>query len=384
MPSLNRPRVLHVLGSLNRGGIETWLMHVLRNDAGAWSTEFLLHRDGEGAYDREARALGAIVRIGPSPRNPAMYMRSLQNMLRAHGPYDVVHSHVHFYSGVVLRAAALAGVPVRVAQSHTTEPPQTRAYGALMRLWIQRYATHCLGISAAAAEVLFGTRWSVDPRVRLHEPAVDFRPFAMLPSRDTAKRALGLRPDRIVVGHVGRFARPKNHEFLVSVFAELRRLGVDAHLLLVGCGPLEADVRARVAAYGLSDDCTFAGAHNDIMRYYAAFDLFVFPSLWEGFSLVALETQAAGVPMLASLAVPAEASVVPGLLYYRALDEGPAAWASMAREILNFSTQRDRHWSAALMARSRFSIERSVRELAQVYRSARSGEHGLSSGTIAR
>jgi glycosyltransferase involved in cell wall biosynthesis len=384
MPSPDRPRVLHVLGSLNRGGIETWLLHVLRNNAGNWSTEFMVHRDVGGAYDSEVRTWGAVVRVGPSPRNPAAYMRSLQTMLRVDGPYDVVHSHVHFYSGVVLRAAALAGVPVRVAHSHTTEAPQSRAYGVLMRLWIQRYATHGLAISSSAAEVLYGARWCSDPRVQMHESAVDFRPFGELPSRAEAKQALGLPRSRIVVGHVGRFSTVKNHAFLVSTFAELIKLGIDAHLLLVGCGPLEADVRAQIAACGLTERCTFAGAHDDITRFYAALDLFLFPSLWEGFGLVTLEAQAAGVPVLASQAIPAEASIIPGLLHYRSLEDGPAVWASAAQRILSCSTQRDRRWSAGLMTRTRFSIERSVRELGEVYHSARPGHNALFNTPLAR
>ena len=384
MHSPERPRVLHVLGSLNRGGVETWLLHVLRNTRENWSTEFLLHRRDPGAYDPEACALGAVLHYSPSPKNPTSYTRGLQNMLYMQGPYDAVHSHVHFYSGVVLRAAALAGVSVRIAHSHTTEPPQTRGYGALMRRWIQRHATHCLAISAAAAEVLFGGRWCTDTRAEIHEPGLDFRPFAELPARAHAKQALGLPQDRVVIGHVGRFVKVKNHAFLVSTLAELVRFGVNAHLLLVGSGPLEADVREQIAASGLGDRCTLAGAHNDITRFYAALDLFVFPSLWEGLGLATLEAQAAGVPVLASHAVPAEASVIPGLMHYLSLDEGPAGWARAAQHTLTFSARRDRQWSAGLMARSRFGIERSVRELARIYSSARPSRKLLSGGMVAQ
>jgi glycosyltransferase involved in cell wall biosynthesis len=383
MPSPERLRVLHVLGSLNRGGVETWLLHVLRNTWAGWSTEFLLHRHAAGAYDREACALGAVLRYSKSPKNPTAYTRGLQTLLRVHGPYDALHSHVHFYSGVVLRAAALAGVPVRVAHSHTTEPPQTRGYGALMRHWIQRHATHCLATSAAAAEVLFGSRWCTDARGQMHEAAVDFRPFASLPGREQSKRALGVPHERVVIGHVGRFVKVKNHTFLVSTLAELVRLGVNAHLLLVGTGPLEAEMRERIAAAGLAERCTLAGAHNDVTPFYAAFDLFVFPSLWEGLPLATLEAQAAGVPVLASHAVPAEASVIPGLMHYLSLDEGPVAWARAAQHTLTFSARRDRQWSAGLMARSRFSIERSVQDLFRIYSSARASRTILSGGMVA-
>jgi glycosyltransferase involved in cell wall biosynthesis len=372
MHSPERPRVLHVLGSLNCGGLETWLLHVLRNaPADGWSSEFLLHRTSPGAYDREVRALGAVLRYMPRAREPITYTHTLRRLLHAFGPYDVVHSHVHFYSGIVVRAAALARVPVRIAHSHTTEPPRGRGYGVLMRHLIQRHSTHRLAISGLAAEVLFGSQWQADPAVQLHDIGIDFRQFADLPCRAAAKQKLGLPRERFVIGHVGRFVETKNQAFLLDVFAKLIERGLDAHLLLVGAGPLEADVREQAAALGVRERCTFAGTHNDITRFYAAFDLFVFPSKWEGFGLAPLEAEAAGVPVLASTAVPSEATVVPGLVHHLPLEDGADAWARTAQQILNTNMQNDRRWSAGLMASSRFGIEHSVRKLADVYRSSR-------------
>jgi hypothetical protein len=198
MSALESVRVLHVLGSLTHAGVETWLLSVLRNTPpGAWTTEFLLHRVAPGAYDEQARALGAELRYCPAPSQPLSYARRLLRILQTWGPYDVVHSHVHFYSGVVLRVAAQAGVPVRIAHSHTAAGAPRLAYGTLMRRWIQANATHLLAASPEAAAALFGGKWCTDPRVRIHNYGVDFARFANLPEPAVLKRRLGVPAERL-------------------------------------------------------------------------------------------------------------------------------------------------------------------------------------------
>src|ERR1700733_11910503 len=112
-------RILHVLGKLDRGGVETWLVQVLRHiDRQKYQMDFLVHSESPGAYDEEVRALGSRIIPCLHPSNPVMYARNFRRALRQYGPYDVVHSHVHHYSGYVLTLAAMWGVPVRIAHSH--------------------------------------------------------------------------------------------------------------------------------------------------------------------------------------------------------------------------------------------------------------------------
>jgi glycosyltransferase involved in cell wall biosynthesis len=366
----NPPRVLHVLHALNRGGVEKWLLDVLRNTpAGSWSTEFLVHTREPAAYDAQILALGASLRVGPDVRRPLSYGRRLRELLRAHGPYDVVHSHLHLFSGMVMRAAHQAGVPVRIAHSHTSQTessPARLVYAALMGRWIRQHATHCVSTSAQAAAALFGADWRKQ-RVRIVEYGLDFSAYAGLPDRGLLKQRLGLPAARVVIGHVGRFAAVKNHSFVVATFAEILRQGQDAHLLLVGTGSLENAVRRQLAGLGIADRCLLAGGHDDVTPYFGAMDLLLFPSLYEGLGLVALEAQAAAVPVLASTAVPGEAEVVNGLLHRYGLEEGPAAWARAARQILESAGPADRAASASALMKSRFGVAHSVGQLAVLY-----------------
>src|SRR5712692_2020590 len=118
--SSSRPlRVLHVVGAMRPGGVETWLLHLSRYaDRSKLAMDFLAHTDKPAAYDAELLALGArIIPCFPSVR-PLRYAKQMWRALRVHGPYDVVHSHVHQFSGWALSIAALARVPVRIAHSH--------------------------------------------------------------------------------------------------------------------------------------------------------------------------------------------------------------------------------------------------------------------------
>src|SRR5262249_34791846 len=158
----SRPiRIAHVLGCMNRGGVETWLMNVLRNiDREHYHFIFIVHTRDEAAYDREIADLGSEVVPCLDPHNPVLYWNRLRDVLRQHGPVDVVHSHVYFYSGWVSMIAQQCGVPVRIAHSHTARvTPRTiqrRLYEILSRAMIRTFATHKIGISSSAAKALFG------------------------------------------------------------------------------------------------------------------------------------------------------------------------------------------------------------------------------------
>src|SRR5208337_2567617 len=115
----NTIRVLHVVGGMNRAGTETWLMHLLRNiDREQYRMDFLVHTAQRFEYGEEIEALGSRIIPCLHPLKPWSYARNFMRILTEHGPYHVVHSHVHNFSGLPLYLARLAGVPVRIAHSH--------------------------------------------------------------------------------------------------------------------------------------------------------------------------------------------------------------------------------------------------------------------------
>ena len=112
-----------------------------------------------------------------------------------------------------------------------------------------------------------------------------------------------------VLGHVGRFSEQKNHSFLLDVFAGFLVNEPNARLLLIGGGPLKQAVRNKATSLGVSDKIIFGGVRSDVSKLLNAFDVFVFPSKYEGMPNTVLEAQANGLHCIVSDRITREANV---------------------------------------------------------------------------
>jgi glycosyltransferase involved in cell wall biosynthesis len=364
-------RVLHVLGSLNPGGVETWLMNVLRHiDRDRFALDFCTFGPEPGVLAPEAERLGARVISCPKGKNIWSLGRRFRKILRA-GHYDVVHSHVHYFSGVVLRWAAAEGVPACIAHAHTTNDGKPtgalrRAYRSQMRTWLLQNSTVCLAASRGAAS-LFGAAWESDPRCHVLYYGIDLLPFLVAVNRAEVRKELGIPSNAPVIGHAGRFVEAKNHRFLLQVAQEILNNRPNAHFLLVGDGPLREEIEPRARALARGDQIHFTGARSDVPRLLlAAMDVFLFPSLWEGLGLALAEAQAAGLPCLVSDAVPRDAVVIPELVHFCPLAKSAQVWARSVLTLLSQSPQ-DRNHCLSAFERSPFRVERSVERLSELY-----------------
>ena len=351
-------------------------MHVLRRiDAQRYQMDFLVHTDEPGAYDAEVRAHGSRIIPFPHTSRPATYAINLRKILCQYGPYDVVHSHVHHYSGCVLRVACRAGVPMRIAHSHLdTEPADTHAgllrrmYLALMTTWIDRYATVGLGASAQAAAALFGRGWRANPRWGVLYYGIDLRPFRSSIDPLQVRAELGIPPTAYVVGHVGRFDAQKNHGFFVDIAAEIAHRDRDTYFLLVGDGPLRHAVQQKVVSLGLADRFVFTGVRSDVATLMmGAMDVFLFPSLYEGLGLVVLEAQAAGLPTVLSDTIPPEVEVAADLTQRLSLSQSASDWASTVVGLRRDRTPQQRDEALRAVETSPFNIETASGCLQSVY-----------------
>jgi len=358
---------------MNRGGAETWLMHVLRHiDREMFQMDFLMGTEKPCSYDDEIRALGGRIIPCPYTNRPLRYAREFRRILRQMGPYGVVHSHVHHFSGYVLKLAAKEGVRVRIAHSHSTADGKgnallRRLYRRQMKRWIRSYATAGIAASREAAIALFGPWWRRDPRWRIIHCGIDVAPFRQPVDKEQIRRELGIPQEAMVVGHVGCFDELKNHVFLIEVAEEVVKRHPDTWFLLVGDGALRHDMEALVAKKGLAVRFVFAGAKGDVARLMlGAMDTLLFPSLCEGLPLASLEAQAAGLPCVASEAVPQEAVVIPSAVCRLPLNLGAAEWARVVLSCL----ERGQPWRRSALRKvveSDFNIERALPPLIEVY-----------------
>jgi glycosyltransferase involved in cell wall biosynthesis len=346
-----------------------WLLNVQRHiDRERFQFDFCTFGSHPGLHAPEAEKLGSKVVRCPKGPNPWKFRDRFRRILRE-GGYDVVHSHVHFFSGAILRWADAEGVSVRIAHSHTSQDdkPNTlarRFYRWLMKSWTDRYATHGLAASQLAAAQLFGGDWQRDRRIQVVHCGIDLHPFEEPVAREEVRAELGIPLNATVVGHVGRFVPAKNHRFLLEIADEIAKRRPDIHFLLVGDGPLRPDIEARAGAMGFNGNMHFAGSRTDVPRLMCGgMDVFVFPSVWEGLPITLIEAQAAGLPCIVSDKITEEASVVREQSMRLSLSAGSTEWAARALGALS----KKRESAAKAVGRTDFSVDRSASLLSNLY-----------------
>lgn len=352
-------RILHIVTYMGRGGLETMLMNYYRSiDRTQVQFDFLTHRDFEADYDAEILTLGGRIYHLP-PLNPFSrgYLTALDRFFAEHREYRIVHCHLDCMAGIPLKAAKKHGVPVRIAHSHSSRQDLDIKYPLklLFKRAIAKQATHLFACAEAAGRWMFGT-----DDVRVLNNAIDAARYTFDPQVRTEVRAeLGIAPDTFVAGHVGRFMVPKNHAFLLKVFA---RLPAQSRLLLVGNGELRQQMEQLAEELHIRDRVIFAGLRSDVDRMLQAMDVFVFPSLYEGLPLSIVEAQAAGLPCLISDKVPIECRKTE-LVTQIPLDASPEVWA----EAVLTAAKTPRANTLEQIRRSGFDIQANAQWLADFY-----------------
>lgn len=361
-------RVLQVATIMNRGGLETMLMNYYRHiDRSSIQFDFMVHRQERGAYDDEIESLGGrIFRVHPiHPKYFMVYVKELDQFFRTHNEYEIVHSHLDVLSTFVLRAARKNDVPVRISHSHNTSFADT-GIRRLFKLYSKKHlndeCTHFFACSEAAGRFQFGNDIVDSGRLTIMRNAIDTQKFRFNDSvRRNIRNALHLE-NKFVIGHIGRFAYQKNHEFIVDVFNEVAKTERDAYLLLVGDGELRGAIEDKVAGMGLSDKVMFVGSVPNVNDYLSAMDVFLFPSRFEGLGIVCIEAQASGLPVVASTMVPRDVSLTRNVKFLE-LDAPPDQWANAISNCKNINRTNDSNVTVA----KAYGIENSVRLLENFY-----------------
>lgn len=299
-------RILQCVNNMHRAGLETVLMNYYRNiDRTKVQFDFLTHRQEESDYDQEILAMGGRIYRAPRlyPQNYPAYFAFMKQFFREHPEYRIVHSHIDAMSYLPLLAAKQAGIPVRIAHSHSTSIDMDLKYPMkqFFRFRLGAAATHLFSCGEKAGQFLFrGRPFHFVPN------AVEADKFRYSESiRQTKRQELGLG-DELVIGHAGRMTEVKNHEFLLKIFARLLERSPGAVLLLAGTGELEEKIRDLTQVLGIENSVRFLGSRGDMAELYQAMDVFVMPSLFEGVPVVGIEAQLAGLPCIFSDRVPDE------------------------------------------------------------------------------
>ncbi|KAB7788129.1 glycosyl transferase [Bifidobacterium cebidarum] len=309
------------------GGVEATVMNHYRHiDRDKIQFDFIVQDDSTVVPAEEIESLGGRVFTIPSYKQLPLYIKECERLFRELKP-TIVHSHMNALSVFPLGAAKRAGVPVRIAHSHSTSNPREYAKTAVkmaLRPFSHVYPTHYAACSHYTAQWLFGNKLDASGQVRIIHNAIEPERFRFDADVRAAKRTeLGIADDQLLIGQVGRMCFQKNQLFTLDVFKQVLERRPDAILALAGDGDMMDEVKQRIQELGIERSVRVLGIRNDMNELCQAFDVLALPSTYEGLSVVAVEAQAAGLPILASTNVSRETAVIPGLIRFIPLNNQP-------------------------------------------------------------
>lgn len=327
-------RLLCIVGSMNMGGAETFLMKIYRTiDRTKYQMDFAVAVEKEGIYDNEILSLGGkIHHITSKSEGIWKNFSSIMNLVKREKYNYVLRVSQHSLSAFELLAAKFGGADVRAFRSSNSNACAGKASSILHNIFMfmpRNFANRYIAPSTEAAEFMFGRHMIKSGKVCILHNAVSHNLYAYSELHRIKIRAeLGIS-DNFVVGHVGRFNHQKNHTFLLKVFTEILQNKPEAKLVLVGKGEKENELRDLTQKMGIDNNVIFVRPRTDVNEFYSAFDVLVFPSKFEGMPNVLIEAQAASLPCIASDTITKEAEITKYITWL-SLNDPPTQWSVKA------------------------------------------------------
>lgn len=361
-------RVLVFQVSDNWGGIESFIRDAIVPLSKHGYDITLVAAPGSGRLlERFPLPASSFVRLG-SFRHPVAYLTRLRAALT--NGYDIVHFNKNSATNIVaIVLVKLMSDAKILVHSHNTrawhDSLLTRVLHRVNRPLVNALADGKAACSELAAKHLFGEGSARDCLIIRN--GIDVPRFAFSGAvRARERERLGISPDELLMGNVGRYTAQKNQRFLLKLIAQMKGRGRRAKLLVVGEGELGDELKAYVRSLGVSDRVMFCAGRESIPALYMAMDVFVMPSLFEGLPITCVEAQAAGLPIVASDTISSEIDLT-GRVRFLSLDAGLESWASEVRAAA--SGEFDRDLGARLVSQRGFSRDQSTRQLADMYES---------------
>lgn len=294
-------QILHTIPALDGGGADRILYDYCIRMSDVIHFDFIVHTENQGILEQELQNIGCrIFHIQPLHTNARAYCSNIKNIIK-NGKYDIIHVSQGYRGLLMIFYAKKYGIKVRIAHSHMAYIPESIKEHVVRKIstfFVKRYATHLFACGKDAAIWMWGREAYTSGKVHIMTNAIDTERFKYSEEKRDKIRAELRLEDKFVIGNVARFSYQKNHEFLIRVFAEVKKIRKDAVLMLIGRGELEADIKNQVSVLGLNNSVIFMGVRNDVPEILNAIDVFVLPSRYEGLPVTLVEVQANGLPTL--------------------------------------------------------------------------------------
>lgn len=337
-------RVLQVVGSLKQGGAEATVMNIYRNiDREKVQFDFLVYDDEKTQYAEEVIKLGGkILFIDRKKGSLVSFYKNLKKRLVSEYAYDAIHTHTNNSSAIPLLCARNNNIKVRICFSHSDRRNIRRSiirkiYELLTKLMINYSATIISACSTSAGQSLYG-KSRFDKHGMVVPNAIETEKYINVDSVECSllKKSLQTADNQLLIGSIASFREAKNHKFMIEIANKLKELNFNYKMYFIGGGSDKGECAELVNKMNLSDKISFLGVRNDIPKLMHAIDILLMPSLYEGFPVTLVESQASGLFALASTNITKEVDVGCGLIKYIDIDNGVSVWVN---NIINYCEQ---------------------------------------------
>lgn len=327
--TVEKKKVMIICADLNIGGAQAVAARICKYAPEQYAFVYVLLTEEIGQYEEDIlRKGGRIIHIPAPAQGRYAFISTVYKLMRQEA-VDVVHCHNMFNCGIVMLAAKLAGVPCRVSHSHTIKEgcrmtPVRICYQWAMRMLIRMCGNVFLACGVKAGHVLYGKRW-FDRKGIVIPNGIDPYAYAYSAENRQAIRKLYGLENQLVIGHVGHYVEVKNQAFLIDLMDVIRSRCPEAVLLLFGEGEDRNKLEERIREKNAEEYIRLMGNVRNIGQVLSAFDVFAFPSLFEGTPIALIEAQANGLPCIISDRIPTDACLTDDV-HVVPLDDA-AAWA---------------------------------------------------------
>jgi glycosyltransferase EpsF len=363
-------KILHITGSMNRAGAETMLMNLYREiDKTKYQFDFVVFTDKKNDYEDEVISLGGkIHKINES--SPLKRFNALKILLKSNNDYQIVHCHTNFSNALHLLAAKFANVKKRIAHSHNTVDKSHNKiirffYHSISKFIINNIATHFASCGQGASDLLFYK----NKKVLLIPNSVDVISLSNYENthKNYVNEKFNIDDNVLKLIQVGRLQNEKNHEFTIEIANLLKSSGVNFKMFFLGVGELENMLKNKVSELNLVKEVLFLGMRSDVPEFMAGSDIMLMPSLYEGFPVVLVESQAVGIPSLISNSISREVDLSVGKIFFEEITK-PQIWVNQITNLINFKKKTIKERTKMLTNKG-FDIKGNAKFLLEFYNS---------------
>lgn len=369
-------KILQIIPSLKRNGTETYVINNYKFiDKSKFSFDFYIMYNDSNEYLEDIKKLKGNVffsRYALKERNIFKHFKEIYYILKNHGPYDAVHSHLNLQNSWFLMAAKYSGVKTRISHGHMivnkTKKLKGSIYQVFKKIVNNSFSNYKVACTSIVGNSLFSKKVFKKKGIVLKN-GIFINEWLETKKTDLEVyvKKYNIPKNCFVIGNISRFDNNKNQDFILDVFYEIKKIIPNSILILGGpdSGILSKIIQ-KSKSLNIYENIRFIGERNDVRNWLKIIDVLIFPSKQEGFGLVLIESQASGIPCVVSDSIPKEADMKLDLIRFLNLSESSSFWAKEIISIKDKTKRGDKDLYGKIVENG-YSIIETVKVLEKIY-----------------